>query len=51
MSSTNIGSILSSLQAALLVLEIYYMGELFHNGRGHIVGLKTNTYIYIYYKK
>ena len=37
-SWTNFGSITnSSLQAALLVLVIYYVGELFHNGRGHIV--------------
>ena len=35
----------SSLQAALLVLVIYYVGEFFHNGRGYIVLLK-NTYIY-----
>ena len=35
----------SSLQAALLVLVIYYVGEFFHNGRGRIVLLK-NTHIY-----
>ena len=44
MSSTNFGSIVrrisrqySSLQAALLVLVIYDVGEFFHNGRGYIV--------------
>ena len=36
----------SSLQAALLVLVIYYVGEFFHNGRGHTVLLK-NKHIYI----
>ena len=37
------------------LLVIYYVGEFFHNGRGHIVLLKKQTRIYtsiyIYYKK
>ena len=46
MSLTNLGQY-SYLQATLLVLVIYCVGELFHNGRGPI--LLFNIYIiYIY---
>ena len=44
MSSTNFGSILI-FASCVVVLVIYYVGEFFHNGRGHIVLLK-NKHIY-----
>ena len=44
-SSTNFGSILTFASGVVGTCNIL-LGEFFHNGRGHIVLLKTNTYIY-----
>ena len=47
-SSTNFGSIYSSLQAALLVLVIYYVGESFLNGRGPILLFQKNVHLFCF---
>ena len=52
MSSANYGSILIFASCVASACIIYYVGEFFLNGRGHILLLKhiyTPEYVYTYY--